>query len=83
MGYRSIIARYVARWGIAQMCLCETKHQRGGVIAPFWGSANLPEKVSRGMGYRSDSVAISRDMGPLKSTGLAQLFCDELAPESA
>ena len=31
----------------------------------FWGSANLPEKVSRDMGYRSDSIAISRDMGPL------------------
>ena len=41
MGYRTIIARYVAKWGIAQMCLCETKCQGGG-IAPFWGSANLP-----------------------------------------
>ena len=46
------------------MCLCETKYQGGG-IAPFWGSANLPEKVSRDMEYRSDSIAISRDMGPL------------------
>ena len=50
--------------GIAQMCLCETKCQ-GGCIAPFWGSANLPEKVSCDMGYRSDSIAVSRDMGPL------------------
>ena len=64
VGYRTIIERYVAKWGIAQMCLCETKYQGGG-IAPFWGSANLPEKVSRDMGYRSDSIAISRDMGPL------------------
>ena len=38
-----------------------------GGIAPFWGSANLPEKVSRDMGYRSDSIAVSRDMGPLSS----------------
>ena len=38
---------------------------RGGGIAPFWGSANLPEKVSRNMGYRSDSIAVSRDMEPL------------------
>ena len=53
-GYRTIIARYVAKWGIAQMCLCETKYQ-GRRIAPFWGSANLPEKVSRDMGHRSDS----------------------------
>ena len=29
VGYRTIIARYVAKWGIAQMCLCETKYQGG------------------------------------------------------
>ena len=63
VGYRTIITRYVAKWGIAQMCLRETKYE-GGCIAPFWGSA-LPEKVSRDMGYRSDSIAVSRDMGPL------------------
>ena len=40
MGYRTIIARCVAQWGITQMCLCEAKCQGGG-IAPFWGSANL------------------------------------------
>ena len=65
MGYRTIIARYVAKRGIAQMCLCKTKYQGGG-IAPFWGTANLPEKLSRDMGYRSDSIAVSRDMGPLR-----------------
>ena len=27
VGYRKVIARYVAKWGIAQMCLCETKYQ--------------------------------------------------------
>ena len=37
----TIFARYVAKWGIAQMRLCEAKYQGGG-IAPFWGSANLP-----------------------------------------
>ena len=41
MGYRTTIARYVAKAGIAEMFLCETKCQR------------------------SDSIAISRDMGPL------------------
>ena len=65
MGYRTIMARYVAKRGIAQMCLCKTKFQGGGGIAPFWGSPNLPEKLSRDMGYRSDSIAVSRDMGPL------------------
>ena len=32
------LAGYVAKWGIAQMCLCENKYQGGG-LAPFWGSA--------------------------------------------
>ena len=41
MGYRTITARCVAKWGIAQMCLCKTKYQWGG-IAPFWGSDNFP-----------------------------------------
>ena len=36
MGYRTIIARYVAKWGIARMCLCKTKYQ-GGVSHPFVG----------------------------------------------
>ena len=40
VGYRTIIARYVAKWGIAQLCLCETKYQGEG-IAPFGGSAEL------------------------------------------
>ena len=37
MGYRTIIARYVAKWGIAQMCLCKTKYQ-GGVSHHFGGA---------------------------------------------
>ena len=34
-----------------------------GGYRTIWGSA---EKVSRDMGYRSDSIAISRDMGSLR-----------------
>ena len=29
VGYRATIARYVAKWGIAQLCQCETECQRG------------------------------------------------------
>ena len=36
MGYRTIIARYVAKWGIALMCLCETTYH-GGVSHHFGG----------------------------------------------
>ena len=39
VGYRTIIARYVAKGGIAQMCLCETK-SKGGYRTTL-GSPNL------------------------------------------
>ena len=39
---------------------------KAGGIAPFWGGANLPGKLSSDiMGYRSNSLTISRDTGPL------------------
>ena len=37
----TIIARYVAKWGIKQMCLCETS-TKGGFCTIMGGSANLP-----------------------------------------
>ena len=37
VGYRTIIARYVAKWGIAQMCLCKIECQGGGVSHSFGG----------------------------------------------
>ena len=42
------------------------KSTKGG-ITPFGGAANLPEKVSRDTAYCSDSIALSRDMGPLSA----------------
>ena len=68
MGYRTIIERYVAKWGIAQIRLCETKYQ-GGVLTSL-------KKVSCDTRYRSDSIAISRDMGPLRGLleGLFEVF---------
>ena len=66
MGYRTVLQRYVAKWGISHRCACVKLSTKGGVSQHF-GSANLPKKVSRDMGYRSDSIAISRDMGPLSS----------------
>ena len=35
-GYHTIIARHVAKWGIAQTFPCKTKYRT------IWGSANLP-----------------------------------------
>ena len=55
--YRTIIARYVAKWGIAQMCLCETISTNGGGIAPLGGSAKLFKKY-RAMAMLSQYRAI-------------------------
>ena len=48
-GYCATIAQDVAKWGIAQICLCKWTTKRG--IALFWASAKPTEKVSRDMGY--------------------------------
>ena len=61
--YCAIIARYVAKWGIAQVCRCETKYQEG-ISRHIGGVLTSLEK------YRSDSIAVSRDMGPLSPLGL-------------
>ena len=66
MGCRTIIVRYVAKRGIAQMCLCKTKGQGGGGIAPCGEVPTSLKRASRDMGYRSDSIAASLDMGPLR-----------------
>ena len=39
---------------------------KGGVSHPSGGIAGLAGKVSRDRGYRSDTIAIPRDMGPLR-----------------
>ena len=39
----------------------------GRGIALFWGVLASLETVSRDMGYRSDSIAASRDMWPLRA----------------
>ena len=46
-------------------------------------SANLPEKVSRDMGYHSDSIAISRDMGPLRALPYNGTFPEFTPPNTA
>ena len=67
-GYRTILVRCVAKEGIAQMCPCEAKHQ--GAVSHHFGEVLTSLKVSRDMGYHSDSIAVSRYrdiMGPLSN----------------
>ena len=50
--------------GVSHRCACvRLSARREGVSHHFGGVSNLNEKVSRDMGYRSDSIAISCDMG--------------------
>ena len=63
--------------GVSHRCACVKQSAKGrGNIAPFCGSANLPYKVSRHMGYRSDGTAILFDMRPRSSvtTPCANIF---------
>ena len=53
--------------GVSHRCACVKLSANGGVSHHFGGAANLPVKVSRDTGYRSDSIAVSRDMGPLST----------------
>ena len=66
-GASSQLSRDMFQNGASHRCACVKVSTKGGGIAPFWGSANLAKKVSRDTGYRSDSVAKSRDMGPLRA----------------
>ena len=63
---RHNVSVLVAKWDIALTCLYKTRHKAGG-IAPCWGIAGMAEKVLRDSGYRSDTIAISHDMGPLRT----------------
>ena len=59
------IARYLCcKMGYRLICLCKTRHQGRGYHS-LWGIAGMAEKVSRDGGHRSNTIAISRDMGPL------------------
>ena len=62
------LSRDTLQKGVSPRCACVKLSTKGG-IAPFWRAANLAEKVSGNMGYRSDGDAISRDMGPLRPLG--------------
>ena len=59
------IARYVAEWGVAQMCLCNSKcHGGKGLSCHFGASSKLTEKNRATRGY---SIAVLQDMGPLRA----------------
>ena len=64
IGYRTIIARYVAKWGIAQMCLCETKCP-GGVSHHFGGTPTSLKTYRAIWGIAAIVSQYLFDMGPL------------------
>ena len=68
MGYRTIIARYVAKWGIAQMCLCETKYQRG--VSHHFGGVLTSLKKYRAIWGIAAIVRYGATKGPIKNKGI-------------
>ena len=50
--------------GVSHRCACVILSTKGG-YRTILGECQPPCKVSRDMGYRSDSIAVSRDMRPL------------------
>ena len=63
MWYRTL-SRDTLQNGVSHRCACVSTKE--GVSHRFGGVLTSLEKVSRDMGYRSDSIALSRDMGPLR-----------------
>ena len=50
--------------GLSHRCACVRLSTKGGLPEHFGRSANLLERESRDMGYRSNSIATSRGMRP-------------------
>ena len=65
LGYRTSIARYVAKWGIALICLCKKRHQRG-VSHPVGGLLGWLRKYRAIGGIAAIVSQYSRDMGRLE-----------------
>ena len=70
LGHRAIIARYVAKKGVSHRGACVKLSSNGGcrTVTSLGQSADLP------MGFRSDGIAISRDMGPPSFSDPAHSF---------
>ena len=56
MGYRTVIVQYVAKWGIAQMCQCETNYQWG--VSHHFGAVLASLKKYRAIAIVSQYRAI-------------------------
>ena len=61
------VSRDMLQNGVSHWYVCVKQGPRGGGIAPCWGIAGMADKVSRDREYRSDTIALSRDMEPLRS----------------
>ena len=67
VGSRTIIARYVAKWGIAQMRLCENKCQGVGVSHHFGGVLTSLKKYRAIWGIAAIVSQYRANMGPLRT----------------
>ena len=70
VGYRKL-SRNMLHNEVSHRCACVKLITKGGVSHHF-GELLTSLKKYRAMGYRSDSIAMSRDMGPLRWKGHSQ-----------
>ena len=76
VGYRTIIARYVAKWGIAHTCLCKIKyargvlHHSGGMLTSLkkyraiWGIAAIVSQYRAIWGHKATTPSQPRRAPP-------------------
>ena len=79
------LSRDMLHNGVSHRCACVKLSTKGRVSHHPWGVANLPEKASRDMRSRSDSIAISCGMGPLSAAfgkNFLPELCGEVHPET-
>ena len=76
------VSRDMLQNGVSHWYVCVKQGTKGGVSHPVGGIAGMAEKVSRDRGYRSETIALSRDMGPLRAATVEPCPCVANPPAS-
>ena len=66
--------------GVSHRYVCVKEGTKGGYRTPVGGLLGWPRKYRAIRGYRSDTIAISRDMGPLRWSSGKKIYPKSLGP---
>ena len=70
-GYHTIVARYVAKWGIAQVCLCEKLSAKGWEGTPKYRKSYFLSIFDVFLGYFEGCCVFLSCRGPSLSQGVS------------